>query len=403
MTVTSKFNQLVREEPDPIVKTMSLYAQDPSPNKVDVSIGVYKSESGGPYLFPCVAEAKKILAANDPGHNYTNMQGIPEFLEGARRAAFGEKYASEGKLASLQTISGTGALHMAFLFLREAGYTNYYLGVPSWSNYVSMVEHVGGKVTTFNHYREDTKDVDFDSVVAALESAPADSVFIFQTCCHNPTGADYTQEQWTKIAELVKQRSIIPLLDTAYQGFSSGDKEKDAWAIRHFYELGIEFVVSQSFSKNLGLYGERVGAMHAVVQDKEFVPNAQSTLVALFRSECSFAPAFGARVASIVFQSPELQKVWREDVANITKRLKSVRQKVLERLTKLQTPGTWDNVIKQEGLFWYSGLTPAQNDRLISKHSVYSTSIGRVNIAGLSDANINYFCDAVDEVVRAIN
>ncbi|KAK6454853.1 aspartate aminotransferase/Glutamic oxaloacetic transaminase AAT2/GOT1 [Scheffersomyces xylosifermentans] len=400
MTVTSKFNRLEREAPDPIVQTMTLYANDPSPNKVDVSIGVYKSEKGGSYLFPCVAEAKKVLAANDPGHNYTNMQGIPEFISGARKVAFGEEYAAEGKLASLQTISGTGALHMGFVFLREAGYTNFYLGVPSWSNYIGMIEFIGSKVTTFTHYNEKTKKIEFDAVVSALESAPANSVFLFQTCCHNPTGADYSQEQWKKIGQLLKQRDLIAVLDTAYQGFSSGDKDKDAWAIRHFYELGLEFVVCQSFSKNLGLYGERVGCVHAVVQDKEYVPNAQSTLVANFRSECSFAPAYGARLASIIFQSPELKQVWDNDVAEITERLKTIRKKVLDILTELKTPGKWDHVVEQEGLFWYSGLTPVQNDRLISEHNVYSTSIGRVNIAGLNNNNVEYFCKAIDEVVR---
>ncbi|KAK6464137.1 aspartate aminotransferase/Glutamic oxaloacetic transaminase AAT2/GOT1 [Scheffersomyces coipomensis] len=400
MTASTKFSKLEREAPDPIVHTMNQYFADPDARKVDVSIGVYKSEQGGSYLFPSVAKAKEILRNNDPGHNYTNMSGIPEFINGARSAIFGDDRAKQGHLASLQTISGTGALHIAFVFLREAGYTNYYLGLPSWSNYIPMIEHVGGKVQTYTHYDEVTRKVDFNSVIENLESAPSDSVFLFQTCCHNPTGADFTKDQWIQIADIVKRRQILVLFDTAYQGFASGDKDVDVSPIRHFYDLNLEFVVTQSFAKNLGLYGERVGALHVVVQDKDYVPNAQSTLTALFRQECSFAPAFGARVASIIFQSPELLQVWKNDVAEITERLLDIRKQIHDRLSKLNTPGNWDHVLNQQGLFWYSGLTPAQNERLISHHHVYSTSIGRVNIAGVNNSNVDYFCQALDEVVR---
>ncbi|KAG7665252.1 AAT22 [[Candida] subhashii] len=403
MTVQTKFSKLVREEPDPIIKTMNLYAADPNPQKIDVSIGVYKDPNGGSYLFPSIAKAKKHLHANDPGHNYTNMSGIPAFTKGAQRVIFGEEIASEGKIASLQTISGTGAIHMALLLYREAGYTQYYVGEPSWSNYIPMIQCIGGTVSTYRHYDESSKSVDFESVRKALKTAPAKTIFLFQTCCHNPTGADFTQEQWIEIVEIMKDRDLLPLLDTAYQGFSSGDKDVDAWPIRHFYKQGMEFVVCESFSKNMGLYSERVGCTHVVVQDKEYVMNAQSTLTALFRQECSFAPAYGARLAATIFEDQELYKVWNEDVAEITRRLKTVRQLVLEKLTKLGTPGDWTNVVKQTGLFWYSGLTPAQNDRLISKHNVYSTNIGRVNIAGLNEENVDYFCRAIDEVVRSTN
>ncbi|KAK6203481.1 aspartate aminotransferase/Glutamic oxaloacetic transaminase AAT2/GOT1 [Scheffersomyces amazonensis] len=400
MTVTTKFSKLEREEPDAIVQIMNKYSEDTDDRKVDVTIGVYKSESGESYLFPSVAKAKEILRANDPGHSYTVMSGIPEFIEGARRVVFGNDIPQEGKLASLQTISGTGALHMAFVFLKEAGYTNYYLGIPSWSNYIGMIEHIGGTVTTYNHYDETTRAVDFDSVTENLESAPSNSVFLFQACCHNPTGADFTKDQWIKIAEIVKTRGLFILFDNAYQGFSSGNTEDDAWAIRYFYRQHLEFIVCESFAKNLGLYGERVGALHVVVQDKDYVDNAQSTLTALFRHECSFAPAFGARLGSIIFQSPELWKVWENDVAEITERLHHTRKQIYDRLVQLNTPGKWDHVIHQNGLFWFSGLTPAQNERLITKHHVYSTNIGRVNVAGINKSNVDYFCQAIDEVVR---
>ncbi|KAI5949236.1 AAT22 [Candida theae] len=400
MTVQTVFSNLVREEPDPIIKTMQQYANDTNPNKIDVSIGVYKDKSGACYEFPSITKAKQILHDNDPGHNYTSMAGIPEFVAGAQKLVFGEEIASQGKVASIQTISGTGSLHMAMLLYREAGYTNYYVGTPAWQNYKPMIEHIGGNVTTYRHYNEESRSVDFESVLAALNSAPPKSVFLFQTCCHNPTGADFTHEQWRQIGPILQKRQLIPLLDTAYQGFSSGDPYQDAWPIRYLYKLGLEFLVCQSFSKNFGLYSERCGAVHAVVQDIEYVSNVQSNLVVLFRHECSFAPAFGARLVAIILTNDKLRNQWLNELKDSTTRLKSLRHQILERLTKLKTPGDWQNVVEQKGLFWYSGLTKEQNEQLIAKHNVYSTTMGRVNVAGLNDENIDYFCHAIDSVVR---
>lgn len=400
MTVKSNFSSLTRENPDPIVQTMTKYAQDGAEDKIDVSIGVYKGEDGESYIFPAVSKAKTYLFQNDPGHNYTNMAGIPEYTSAAQKVVFGEKYSKEGKIASLHTISGTGACHMAVSLLREAGLTTFYLGTPHWSNYGPMITHVGSTFKEYRHYDPITRGVDFDSVLTALNQAPSKSVFLFQACCHNPTGADFTKDQWKEIASIVKDRDIFPVFDIAYQGFASGDKEVDAWAVRYFYEQNLEFLVCQSFSKNMGLYSERVGCLHAVVQDPEYVPNVQSQLVALFRSECSFAPAYGARIASTIINNPNLKKEWDQEVADVTTRLKDIRQLVFDKLTELGTPGKWDHVLKQNGLFWYSGLTSIQIEKLIEEHHVYASSIGRVNIAGLNKNSVNKFAGAIDKVVR---
>ena len=400
MTVQTVFSNLVREEPDPIIKTMQQYHKDTNPQKIDVSIGVYKDEAGACYEFPSITQAKQILHDNDPGHNYTNMAGITDFVAGAQKLVFGDEIVKQDKLASIQAISGTGSLHIAMLLYREAGYTNYYIGTPTWQNYQPMIEHIGGKVTTYKHYNEEARLVDFDCVLSALNSAPSKSVFLFQTCCHNPTGADFTRKQWEQIGSIMQKRQLLPLLDTACQGFSSGTPDQDAWPIRYLYSLNLEFIVCQSFSKNMGLYSERCGAVHVVVQDKDFVPNVQSNLVALFRHECSFAPAFGARLVAIILNNDKLRNQWLDELYESTMRLKHSRQRILEKLTQLKTPGDWRNVVEQNGLFWYSGLTKEQNEQLIEKHNVYSTTMGRVNVAGLNNKNIDYFCLAIDDVVR---
>lgn len=386
---------------DPIVKIMGQYANDPSPNKLDLSIGVYKSETGESYLFPSVAKGKKWLHANDPGHNYTNMAGIPEFTSGAREVVFGKKIASEGKIASLQTISGTGAVHMASLLMQQINLNNYYIGTPFWSNYQPLLEHAGATVNHYRHYDPVTQDVDFDSVLAALNSAPKDSVFLFQACCHNPTGADYSKDQWREIAAIMKQRDLFPFFDIAYQGFSSGSKDEDAWAIRYFYEQGLDLLACQSFSKNMGLYSERAGCLHVAVQSEpKLLSKVQGMMVTFFRMECSFAPAYGARVAASLMNQPELKKEWDSDVAMITERLQNIRKNILNKLTELGTPGVWDHVVKQNGLFWYSGLTEEQVHRITNEEHVYMTLTGRVNVAGVNDQNIDQFCKSLDKVVR---
>lgn len=398
MTVTSRFSHLQEAQLDPIAQLMVAYANDPHPDKIDVSIGVYKTEEGDPnVVFPCVKAAKQKLAANDPGHCYTSMAGIPAFVSSAKNTVFG---ANHDDVVSVQAVSGSGALHLAFNFLRESGFEDFYVGTPAWGNYQGMIEHIGGKYHEYKYYEASTNAVDFEAALSALEAAPANSVFVLQAVCHNPTGCDYSKEQWAQILDIVQRKEIFPLFDIAYQGFASGDVDDDAWVIREAYKRGLEFVACQSYSKNMGLYSERAGCTHVRVNDKETVKNVSTLLVAAIRSEFSFAPAFGARVATIVQQDPELKKIWAEDVLAVTERLRGVRQQVLDKFVKLQTPGNWEPVVKQNGLFWFTGLTPLQVQKLTDEHHIYATLNGRVNVAGLNNSNIDAFCQAVDTIVR---
>lgn len=398
MTVSLFFSHVPITGTDPILELMAAYKNDTHPDKIDVSVGVYKTEDGDPdYVFPCVAKAKEMLAANDPGHCYTQMAGIPAFVESAKKTIFG---ASHKNVVSVQAVSGSGALHLGLCFLREAGFTEFFVGVPAWLNYEGMVEQAGGNFHTFQYYDAVKNAADFPSAIEALKNAPAKAVFIMQAVCHNPTGCDYSREQWSEIFKIVKAKNIFILFDIAYQGFASGSTDEDAWSIREAYRQNMEFVACQSYSKNMGLYSERVGCTHVCVQDESTVEPVQQLLVANIRREISFAPAFGARVATFVQEDEKLRKIWAEDVLAVTKRLQGVRQKVLDTLTKLQTPGNWEAVVKQNGLFWFTGLTPLQVTKLQEEHHIYGTLNGRVNVAGLNDSNIATYCRAVDKVVR---
>ncbi|KAF5209810.1 putative aspartate aminotransferase [Clavispora lusitaniae] len=396
MAQASYFSPLEDIPIDPIMQIMQAYKADEAPGKIDVSVGVYKTEEGDPnYVFPCVKKAKEILAANDPGHCYTQMSGIPAFVSAAQRTIFGDNH---DDVVSVQAISGSGSLHLAFTLLRSTGFSEFYVGTPCWSNYQGMIEHVGGNYHTFRYYHPETHGVDFDATLQALQSAPDKSVFVLQAVCHNPTGCDYTRDQWAQILKIFGERDLFLVFDCAYQGFASGSVAEDAWAIRQAYDAGLEFMVCQSFSKNLGLYSERAGCTHVRVRDAHARANVFATLVSIIRHELSFAPAFGARVATIV--QDQLQEQWAEDVLSVTRRLKTVREKVLKRFVEMGTPGKWEPIIKQNGLFWYSGLTKLQVQKLMDEHHVYGTLDGRVNVAGLNDSNIEAFCQAVDATVR---
>ncbi|CAN3371986.1 hypothetical protein DIURU_002503 [Diutina rugosa] len=402
MTQTSVFASLETEPADPIIQVMQAYAADADPNKIDVSIGVYFDENGKFVTYPSVAKAKVKLAQNDPGHNYHTMKGVPEFVAGAREVIFGKDRLQPNRIASQQAISGSGALHSAFnVITKQMQRKQFYVGVPTWGNYFSMISHVGGNPQSYQYYDDKAHQVAFSVIEETMKQAESGAVFVMQACCHNPTGADLTQEQWQTVAKLAKERNLLLVIDIAYQGFSSGSTETDAWPVRYLFDQGLEFFVCQSFSKNMGLYGERVGCVHAVAATPADAAAIESNLIVNFRSECSFAPAWGARVAATIFGDEQLKKEWADDVAAITNRLHGVRQQILELLTtKYKTPGYWDHVTRQHGLFWHSGLEPKHIERLRTEHHVYAVPTGRVNVAGLNENNVECFCRAVDEVVR---
>ncbi|EGV64796.1 aspartate aminotransferase [Yamadazyma tenuis] len=398
----SKFSHLELQPADEFNDLRIKLANDSDPNKIDVSAGVYRGEDGDSFTLPVVRKAKHLYHEENYGHDYTFCLGLPEFVQNAAKVAVGETAVSKKLVASCQTIGGTGACHLGALFLSQSsGYKNFYLGIPAWPNYFPLIKQAGGTVTTYSYYDTDNKCVDFDAMVTQLNTAPAKSVFILQLCCHNPTAADLTIEQWSQVAEIMKKRDLIPFFDAAYQGFASGSTETDGLPIQKFIELGCEVIVCQSFSKNLGLYGERLGCLHVVVSDASNTPLVSDQLRYLFRAECSSSPAYGARLMALITKSDELFAQWKKDLQDVSVRLRTIRDTVYKLITeKYKTPGTWEHVKTQRGLFWYSGLTEAQSKKLLEEYHVFLPKNGRVNVAGLNDNNIDAFCAAFDAVVR---
>lgn len=313
-------------------------------------------------------------------------------------------------MTSIQSVSGTGALHLGALFLARfynpttADAKTIYVSSPTWANHNQLFSNVQLPMKNYPYFSKKTKGLDFEGMVSTLEAAPEGSVILLHACAHNPTGVDATQDQWKQIAQLMKQKRHFPFFDCAYQGFASGSLETDAWAINHFVEQGFELMIAQSYAKNFGLYGERAGCFHFVAAPSsnaaDEVSRVGSQLAILQRSEISNPPAYGARVASRVLNDEKLFAQWEEDLRTMSGRIKEMRKQLREKLEEKKTPGTWNHITDQIGMFSFTGLTEQQVQTLKEEYHVYMTKNGRISMAGLNSHNIDYFAESVDKVVR---
>lgn len=273
------------------------------------------------------------------------------------------------------------------------------------ANHNQIFSNVNLKIQKYPYFSKKTKGLDFDGMLSTLKSAPEGSIILLHACAHNPTGVDPTQEQWKQIAEVMQQRHLFPFFDTAYQGFASGSLEQDGWAINYFVEQGFELLIAQSYAKNFGLYGERAGCFHFVTSPgshaTETVTRVGSQLAILQRSEISNPPAYGARIASLVLNDDKLFAQWEEDLRTMSGRIKEMRKALRSKLEELKTPGTWNHITDQIGMFSFTGLAPDHVTKLREEYHIYMTQNGRISMAGLNMKNIDYFAKSVNAVVSA--
>jgi aspartate aminotransferase, cytoplasmic len=309
------------------------------------------------------------------------------------------------QVCSLQTVSGTGAVHLGGLFLSKfLSSPKIYLSTPTWANHQQIFDNVHLSTANYPYWSAQTKGLDFDGMLSTLKSASPNSIILLHACAHNPTGVDPTEAQWKEIAQVMKSMQLFPFFDCAYQGFASGSLSTDNFAIRHFIDQGFGMVIAQSFAKNFGLYGQRAGAFHFVAAPagdaKDVTKRVASQLAILQRSEISNPPIYGARIASIVLNDEGLFADWEDDLRTMSGRIIAMRKALKSELDRLQTPGNWDHITGQIGMFSFTGLSEKQVLELRSKWHVYLTKNGRISMAGLNDGNVKYFAEAVDDVVR---
>ncbi|KAM0326961.1 hypothetical protein ACHAQA_006082 [Verticillium albo-atrum] len=349
--------------PDAIFDVTRRYLADTDGSKINLGQGTYRDENGQPWVLPSVKLAKEKIG--DVGHEYLPIAGLKSFRDEAVKLVFsGSKALSEERIASCQALSGTGALLLAGLTLkRSSGIKNVYITEPTWSNHDLLFASQGFQVKKLPYYKGGA--FDFDAYIAALKAAEPSSAVILHACAHNPTGCDPSVEQWKAIAAVIIERGIFPVFDSAYLGFNSGSVDKDAWAIRYFVEdLGLEASVCLSFAKNMGLYGERVGLVTFVLKRPEVARAVGSILENVQRATVSNPPVYGARIAATVLETPKIKEQWAKDLITMSGRIRSIRQKLFDELLRLQTPGDWSHLVKQSGMFGYTGISLAQVQHL---------------------------------------
>ena len=348
-------------------------------------------------------------------HEYLPIHGSTPFLELARDLVFGpSSHATAATITSLQTISGTGANHLGALFLAQhLQPRQVFISDPTWNNHHLIWTVAGPNVTqkTYPYYSPTTKSIDFDGMISTLEStAQENDVVILHACAHNPTGIDPSQDQWRILAQLFKRKKLFAFFDSAYQGFASGDPDLDAWAVRHFREILFNdnnstqsgMCVAQSFSKNFGLYGERVGAFHVLTPPSVSSAGISSRLILLQRSEISSPPLYGSRIVHLVLSTPSLRKKWESDLRTMSSRIQSVRRALRLELERLNTPGDWSHIESQIGMFSYTGLSREQVEILREKYHVYLLRNGRASLSGVNEGNVGYVARAICDVVKSV-
>ncbi|CDH56017.1 aspartate aminotransferase [Lichtheimia corymbifera JMRC:FSU:9682] len=403
----SVFQNVPQAPADVIFSLTAGYKADTHPQKINVGVGAFRTDELKPYVLPVVKKADAILF-NDPNldHEYLPIAGTPSYTQAASKLILGENSPAiqQGRVGGVQTISGTGANHTGAAFLSQY-YTKsrkVYISKPTWANHRAIFGGVGFQVEEYPYWDPETRGLNYQGMLQCMRDAPNGSIFLIHACAHNPTGVDPTPEQWKGIAEVMKAKDHFPFFDCAYQGFASGDLDRDAWAVRYFVDQGFELFVAQSFAKNFGLYGERAGNLTVVSKSPADKQRVLSQLEKLQRAEISNPPAYGSRIVDIVLNDPALYAEWKENLQYMSNRIITMRKALYERLVALGTPGTWNHITDQIGMFSFTGLKAPQVKVLKEKYHIYMTDNGRVSMAGLSTRNIDYFAKAIDDVVRNV-
>ncbi|MFH4977826.1 hypothetical protein AB6A40_004535 [Gnathostoma spinigerum] len=404
---TSYFSKVEMGPPIEVFHMNKLYQDEKDPRKVNLTIGAYRTEEGKPFVLPVVHETEKKMAEDKTAnHEYLPVLGFGPFCDAAVELVLGKDSPAikEGRVTGVQCLSGTGSLRAGAEFLsRQLGMKTVFLSKPTWGNHKLVFKNAGfTEIKDYTYWDYDKRCVAIDGLLADLEKASEKSVVILHGCAHNPTGMDPSHDEWKKIAEVIKKRKLFAFFDLAYQGFASGDPDADAWAVRYFVSQGLEIFVAQSFAKNFGLYNERIGNLTVVFSDPSVMAAFKSQMSLIIRANWSNPPNHGAKIVHTVLTDTTMRKKWMEDIKTMSSRIKSMRTALRENLEKLGTPGKWDHITKQIGLFSYLGLTPTQVAHLVEKHKIFLLKESRINVCGLNTHNVEYVAKAIDETVRNV-
>ncbi|MFZ6861649.1 aromatic amino acid transaminase [Undibacterium sp. Ji67W] len=386
---------------DPILGITEAFNADQNPTKVNLGVGVYYDDNGKVPLLECVKKAEAILIEKYSPRTYLPIEGLAAYDKAVQELVFGSDSAvvKEKRAITAQAIGGTGALKLGADFLqRFSPDSEVWISDPSWENHRALFESAGFKVNAYPYYDATTRGVNFDGMFAALRAMPTGSIVLLHACCHNPTGADLSDDQWTEVINVVTERGLIPFLDMAYQGFGDGI-EADGQVVRRFAEAGGALFVSNSFSKSFSLYGERVGALSIAASSADEATRVMSQLKRVIRTNYSNPPSHGGQVVATVLSTPELRQLWEEELAGMRVRIREMRQAFVEKLKAKAPAHQFDFVMQQRGMFSYSGLTKEQVQQMRENNSIYAVDTGRICVAALNNKNIDQVIASIANVL----
>jgi aromatic-amino-acid transaminase len=398
----SLFSRVEMAPRDPILGLNEQFAADPNPNKVNLGIGVYTDAEGKLPLLACVKAAEAQLAQAPKPRGYLPIDGIAAYDKAVQALVFGadSEAVTSGRVATVQALGGTGGLKVGADFLKRLNpNAPVLISDPSWENHRALFEAAGFTVGTYPYYDAAQRGIALDAMLAALGAAAAGTIVVLHACCHNPTGYDLSPAQWEQVIATLKVRGLVPFLDMAYQGFGEGIVE-DGAVIRQFLASGMDFFVATSFSKSFSLYGERVGALSVVCASKEEAARVLSQLKRVIRTNYSNPPTHGAQIVATVLASPELRAQWEQELAGMRDRIRAMRAALVDKLTAAGVKGDLSYITRQKGMFSYSGLSPAQMERLRTEFGIYGVSTGRICVAAINLHNIDYVAKAIATVLQ---
>ncbi|KAL6012074.1 Aspartate aminotransferase, cytoplasmic [Asimina triloba] len=395
----SRFESVTLAPPDPILGVSEAFKADTNDLKLNLGVGAYRTEELQPYVLNVVKKAEKQMLEKAENKEYLPIEGLAAFNKVTAELLFGAEnpVIQQGRVATVQGLSGTGSLRLAAAFIqRYFSDAKVLISSPTWGNHKNIFNDARVPWSEYRYYDPKTVGLDFEGMIADIKAAPDGSFLLLHGCAHNPTGIDPTPEQWEKIADVVQEKNLIPFFDVAYQGFASGSLDADASSIRSFVARGLELLVAQSYSKNLGLYAERIGAINVVCSSTDAAARVKSQLKRLARPMYSNPPVHGARIVATVVGDPTLFNEWKAEMELMAGRIMNVRQKLYDSLSEKDKSGKdWSFILKQIGMFSYTGLNKVQSENMTNKWHVYMTKDGRISLAGLSLAKCEYLADAI--------
>jgi aromatic-amino-acid transaminase len=387
---------------DPILGITEAFNADQNPRKVNLGVGVYYDEAGKLPVLECVRRAEKRLAENPAPRGYLPIDGIPGYVKAVQTLVLGAESSAlrEERVVGAQALGGTGALKIAADFLQRfhAG-AEVWISSPSWENHRALFESAGFKVQQYPYYDPTTREVDFAGMTRTLASLPSGAIVVLHACCHNPTGVDLKPEQWERVIEIVQARGLIPILDMAYQGFAEG-LEIDGATVRRFAEQCAPLFIASSFSKSFSLYGERAGALNIVTGSRDEAVRVLSQLKRIIRTNYSNPPTHGGKIVATVLADAELRALWEQELGQMRERIKHMRAALVEQVQQHAQGTDLSFVLRQRGMFSYSGLSKDAVDRLRREYAIYAVDSGRICVAALNAGNVDYVATAIAAVGR---